>query len=138
MLSGSGWSEIRDLTMASGDSTASTPESKDSDCILAIALQESEERFQLIFDHSAAGIAITHMSGRFLRANKAYCDLVEYSEDELKQITAADITHPQDRQATEAWFNQKSAGKHETLALEKRYVRKDGEIIWVEVNAVCE
>jgi PAS domain S-box-containing protein len=111
-------------------------EGERSEHALQVALQESEERFQLIFDHSAAGMAITDTSGRFLRANKAYCGLVGYAEDELQLITVLHLTHPEDRQASEAWFSQKPTGLRQTLELEKRYVRKDGEIIWVQVNAV--
>lgn len=96
------------------------------------ALTESEERFGILFQNAAIGIAITDASGRFLNTNPAYCAMTGYSEDELRQKTFQELTYPGDlpdnRQILENALNESANFK-----VEKRYVRKDGGVVWVEL-----
>src|SRR6266436_2991473 len=99
------------------------------------ALRESEERFRGTFENAAVGIAHLDAAGRFLRVNKKFCALVGYPREELLQRMYQDITHPDDLaasiDATTALFRGESAN----LGLEKRFVRKDGSLVWAEVFA---
>ena len=73
-------------------------------------------------------------SGHFIRANKAYCDMVGYSEAELACMTTRDLDHSEERDADWSKFRAMLVGATTTYATEKRYVRKDDRIIWVSVT----
>ena len=99
-------------------------------------LQESEQQFRTVFELAAvAHVILDPLTKRFLRVNARFCALTGYSADELLQRTFADITHPDDRAAGFAQFAQLWSGKVNELTTEKRYVRKDGEIVWAQVTA---
>jgi PAS domain S-box-containing protein len=97
------------------------------------ALRESEERFRGTFENAAVGIVHVDATGRFLRVNETFCAIVGYSREELLERTYQDITHPDDLaasiEATTALFR----GDSPHFGLEKRFVRKDGAIVWVQV-----
>jgi len=100
------------------------------------ALRESEARFRTAFD--AAPIAIFLVSlpeGRWLQVNSSLCELTGYSADELLEKTFADITHPDDVEPDLALTRKLVAGELTSYTLEKRYLRKDGEIVWVLLHA---
>lgn len=100
------------------------------------ALRESEAAFRLMFYDSAVGkIEIELETGRFLRANAAMCRLVGYSESELLNMTVFDITHPDDRDHDRASLRNLDALTLPVFDREKRYVRKDGRIVWARVTA---
>src|SRR5262249_38354194 len=97
------------------------------------ALRESEERFRGTFENAAAGIAHTHPTGRLLRVNEKFCAIVGYSRDELLQKTFQDITHPDDLVASLDSLAALMQGESAVLRHEKRYARKDGSPVWVEL-----
>jgi PAS domain S-box-containing protein len=97
------------------------------------ALRESEERFRGTFENAAVGIAHTHPSGRLLRVNETFCGIVGHSRDELLQKTFQDITHPDDLDASVASLAALLRGESPAQEHEKRYVRKDGSTVWVEL-----
>ena len=97
------------------------------------ALRESEERFRGTFENAAVGIAHTHPTGRFLRVNAKFCAIVGYPREELLQKTFQDITHPDDLAASVASLVALVRGESPALAHEKRYLRKDGSHVWVEL-----
>ncbi|HEV3256741.1 MAG TPA: response regulator, partial [Gemmataceae bacterium] len=97
------------------------------------ALRESEERFRGTFENAAVGIFHSDAAGRFLRVNEKFCALVGYPRDELLQKTFRDMTHPDDRAAGIESFAALMRGELASYALEKRYVRKDGSPVWVEL-----
>lgn len=97
-------------------------------------LRESEERFRATFEQAAVGVAHVAADGRWLRVNRKLCGIVGYSEEELLARTFQDITHPDDRDADRDFVRRVLAGDMDTYALEKRYVRKDGSTIWVELT----
>jgi PAS domain S-box-containing protein len=100
------------------------------------ALKESEEQFRLVFEKSAAGIVIGDTSGRIIRANQRYCELVGFSQDELQGRTTMEITHPADREANRAYLEEAKTGRTSIFELEKRYVRPDGRVVWGSISAV--
>jgi PAS domain S-box-containing protein len=99
------------------------------------ALRESEERFRGTFENAAVGIAHTDGTGRFLRVNEKFCAIVGYSREELLQKTYQSITHPDDVAASVESTTALIRGKAPGFGLEKRYVRKDGSVVWAELFA---
>jgi PAS domain S-box-containing protein len=97
-------------------------------------LRRSEEELRSLFDLSAIGMAQVSSDGRYLRINRKYCQMLGYSEQELLYLTIYDVTHPDDREASAVKVNSSFAGEPEEYSMEKRYIRKDGEIIWALVN----
>lgn len=97
-------------------------------------LTESEERFRSTFEQAAIGIAHIAWDGRWLRANKKLCEIIGYSADELTQRTLQDITHPEDFDANQQLFRRLQAGEFKTYTTEKRYVKKDGTAVWVNLT----
>lgn len=95
---------------------------------------ESEERFRTVFSLAAVGIAMATVKGEILQANPAYCSITGYTQEELLKLTFADITHPDERQDNykiiRKLLDDGTSGKIE----EKRYVKKDGEIVWAQVT----
>jgi len=98
------------------------------------ALRESEERWRAVFDNSAAGIALANPSGRFLAGNLAYQKMLGYSEKELRELSFLDITHEDYRDANSELTTELLEGKRQYFEMEKRYRRKDGNLIWVRVH----
>ncbi len=95
------------------------------------ALKESEERFRNAFELSPIGIALVGLDGRWLEVNHALCEIVGYTQAELRELTFQDITHPDDLEADLALAQRLYAGDIPSYQMEKRYIRKDGETIWV-------
>jgi PAS domain S-box-containing protein len=101
------------------------------------ALQRSEGEFRAIFDLAAGGVALADLEGRLTRANRKYCEMLGYTEAELFGKTVMELTHPADRGANQANFQRVLEGEAEDFIMEKRYLRKDGSILWVEVAVSC-
>jgi PAS domain S-box-containing protein len=97
-------------------------------------LRESEERFRALFATAAIGIAVAANEGAYLEANAAYCRLVGYSEDELRALDFAALTHPDDLALNVKLRRDLLAGERDSFLLEKRYVRKGGDIVWVRTT----
>jgi PAS domain S-box-containing protein len=99
------------------------------------ALRESEARFRTIFEMAGAGIALATPEGKFLHVNPFLCRLLGYSDDELKKLTVSDITHPDDLEETRLAVSKTMDRHHDSIALEKRYVRKNGNTVWAHTMA---
>ncbi|MGE5570080.1 MAG: PAS domain S-box protein [Rhodospirillales bacterium] len=99
------------------------------------ALKENEERFRLIFEEGplAAGIVGTDL--RFRQVNRAFCEMLDYSREELEGKRTSDITHPDDIERTLELAHLLSEGRIPRYELEKRYLAKSGECIWVRLTA---
>ena len=93
--------------------------------------KDAEERFRATFEQAAVGIAHTDPDGRFLQVNQKLCDMLGYTRDELLAMTAVDVTHPDDRGVDAVRRERLIAGEFETYSVERRCVRKDGAVIWV-------
>jgi PAS domain S-box-containing protein len=98
------------------------------------ALRESEERFRTAFQTSAIGMALVGLDGRWLKVNDALCQIIGYPEAELLQKTFQDVTHPADLQADLELLGQLLAGEIGNYQMEKRYLHKDGRVVWVRLS----
>ncbi len=101
------------------------------------SLRESEARFRATFENAAVGIALVGLDGSWLRVNDQLCAITGYSAEELLTKTFQEITHPDDLDADLAMYCKVLAGETENYSLEKRYIRSNGEIIWVELTVGC-
>ncbi|NPV87192.1 MAG: PAS domain S-box protein [Anaerolineae bacterium] len=96
------------------------------------ALRRGEERFRAVFDQSLAGVADAH--GRLVEVSPLYCELLGYSAEELAEMTFQQITHPDDLQADMDMLQRMQRGEIDSYILEKRYLRKDGQPVWVNMH----
>jgi PAS domain S-box-containing protein len=94
------------------------------------ALQESESRFRTIFEQAAVGMAQSSLDGRFIRLNQRFCEIMGYSRQELLRLTYRELTHPDDLARDEPHVAQLLRGELSRYAVEKRYLRKDGGVVW--------
>jgi PAS domain S-box-containing protein len=94
------------------------------------SLLESERLFRDTFDLSGAAIVYMAPGGRFLSANRRYCEMVGYGREELLGMTFLEITHPEDRPADKDAYRRLAAGEVAAVSNEKRYLRKDGSVLW--------
>lgn len=104
--------------------------------VAELALRSSQERFHNAFAHAATGMVMVSPAGRFVEANEAFCGITRYSPQELLETDFVQITHPDDREVTIASFQRLLAGEVPHYRLEKRYLRRDGGIVWVR-NSVA-
>ncbi|MCC5643835.1 PAS domain S-box protein [Nostoc sp. CHAB 5824] len=100
-----------------------------------VALRESEERFRAMFNQAAVGITLIALDGQFIQVNPALCEITGYSHEELIQMNFQEITHPDDLEVD--WENARRVLAKEIsgYSLEKRYIRKDGSIVWVNLTS---
>ncbi len=94
------------------------------------ALRESEERYRATFDQAAVGICQIRFDGRFEKVNPRLCEMFGYSRAELLELKFSDITHPEDLARSVQLVGELSKQKRNSFAIDKRYVRKDGRMIW--------
>jgi PAS domain S-box-containing protein len=94
------------------------------------ALRESEERLRALFDHAAAGMALVDTNGRVLATNQANCLFLGYTEEEIVGMHFADFVHPEDQDADAALYESLLKGQRDSYVMDKRYVRRHGEIVW--------
>lgn len=99
------------------------------------ALLKSEADYRSIFETSPAGILNISKEGKFLRCNRAFEEFVGYTEAELKERHFADITHPEDKEISLNQMKDLVNGSSPHINFEKRYVKKNGQILWGHVSA---
>jgi PAS domain S-box-containing protein len=98
---------------------------------------ESERRFRLLFEQAPFGIAIIDSTtGQFCAINSRYCAITGYTESELLELTFQQITHPDDLQPGVEQLPRLRDRTRQTYRVEKRYLRKDGSVVWVKLTAV--
>lgn len=97
-------------------------------------LRESEERFRLTFDEAPIGMALVALDGRFARVNRALCEIVGYSVEELTGLTFQAITHPEDLETDLALAGRLARGEIPRYQLAKRYLRKDGTTVHIMLS----
>jgi len=98
-------------------------------------LHESEERFRHAFEYSAVGMALLEPDGTWMAVNKAVCDIVGYTEEELKKLRFQDITHPDDLAPDLANVARLIRGEVTHYQMEKRYLHKAGHVVWILLTA---
>jgi diguanylate cyclase (GGDEF)-like protein/PAS domain S-box-containing protein len=105
---------------------------------LVTQTSEKDRQLKLFYDQPFIGMAISSPSSKaWLYANDHLCDMLGYTRDELLQTTWADLTHPDDLEDNIKQFERMMAGEIDDYTLEKRFVRKDGTPITVNLNVKC-
>jgi PAS domain S-box-containing protein len=99
------------------------------------ALRENEERFRKVFEEGPLGMALVRPDYRFARVNKALCTMLGYTEDELTSLKFTDITHPEDVQLGVELMEKMRRGEIPIFEIEKRYVKKNGEVLQGRLTA---
>ncbi len=97
-------------------------------------IKTSEERFRVAFDYAAFPMCIADTGGAFVRVNKAYCELLGYSEEEILSMDYTQITHKDDLAEEYLLFEAILKGRSEGYTMEKRYVSKSGDIVWISLG----
>ncbi len=95
-----------------------------------------ESMFEGLFENSAMAVAVLTVGGRFLRANPALCRVLGYTEQELQQKTHLDVIHIEDLEAAAVARAQVISGKAKPRIIERRYLNKDGSVVWAQVTGV--
>ncbi|MDX2230115.1 MAG: PAS domain S-box protein [Leptolyngbyaceae cyanobacterium bins.349] len=99
------------------------------------ALRHSEELFRTTFEQAAVGISFSTLSGRLTHFNPQWCEIVGYDEEELRELTTQDITHPGDAVVELNLTERLCTGELASFSLEKRYIRPDRSTVWVHLTA---
>jgi PAS domain S-box-containing protein len=97
-------------------------------------LQQSEARFQAIFENTAIGIGIMGLDRRIIDANPALCQMYGMSLEELVGQTPVVVTHPDDFSRTTVEFQEFISGERDYYQSERRYIRKNGEVFWAYIT----
>jgi PAS domain S-box-containing protein len=100
-----------------------------------VALLESEEKFRHIFETAPIGIALLDAEGFLVESNRAFQAILGYDAAELSRMTVHAITHPDDRPVAGRLFEELWSGQREGYQVEKRFVSKAGDVIWVQMIA---
>ncbi|MBF0520513.1 MAG: PAS domain S-box protein [Nitrospirae bacterium] len=100
-----------------------------------LALRESEERFRRIFEDSPIGIAVMDSNDYFIKVNNTLCQMLGYTEDEFKTLTYHELTHKAHLNEHKELVSKLKNALIPTYKMEKQYVRKNGDVIWVNVIA---
>jgi PAS domain S-box-containing protein len=110
------------------------------------ALRASEQRWRTMFENTAMGIALVDMLGHPLQSNPALQRMLDYTADELHRMSFVTFTHPEDAAKDWALVREVFAGQRDHYQIEKRYLRKDGQVLWGnltvsairDVNGSCQ
>jgi PAS domain S-box-containing protein len=94
----------------------------------------SNQQLKDTFEHSATGMAHSHLDGRWIRVNQTYCDLVGYTHDEVLRMHFRDFTHPDDLGIDMELLERTLSGEITHYSFEKRYIHKQGHTVWVHLT----
>jgi len=98
------------------------------------ALKENEQNLKATFEQAAVGIVHVSIEGRYLRFNQRFSDILAYSPQELQGKSMSDVTFPDDLHSEMAIQNRLVSGEIDQYTFEKRYIRKDGHLTWVNLT----
>ncbi|MDR3479334.1 MAG: PAS domain S-box protein [Burkholderiaceae bacterium] len=101
-------------------------------------LKESQSRLSNILDHAPIGMAIANLDGRLIQVNSALCSMLGYEKDELEKMRVLEITHRDDAARSLANVKRLLDGEVDYYRSEKRYLRKDGQIVWALLASSIE
>jgi len=99
------------------------------------ALRKSEERLRAMYEQASVGVALIGMDGRWQAVNERLCQILGYSRNELLNMRCQDVTHPEDTNDPACIIDQARTEPNAKCTCEKRYIRKDGNVVWVNVSA---
>jgi two-component system, cell cycle sensor histidine kinase and response regulator CckA len=99
------------------------------------SLRESEERFRKVFEVGPLAMVISGLDNRFMDANQAFCTMLGYTKEELAKLTFHQITHPEDEERDMSLAKEVLEGRLPNFRIEKRYIRKDGKVVWADLAA---
>ena len=94
------------------------------------ALRETEQRLRIVFNESPMGIALVGADGRPFLTNAALQNMLGYTGEELRRMAFREFTHPEDCAKDLALYRQLVQGAIKHYQMEKRYIRKDGNVVW--------
>jgi PAS domain S-box-containing protein len=97
------------------------------------ALRENEEKFRNVFENSPVGKSMTSTDGT-IKVNKAFCNMLGYTEEELSNMAWQDITYQDDIENDQKNLDSVISGERTTSRWEKRYIHKNGNIVWVDAS----
>jgi diguanylate cyclase (GGDEF)-like protein/PAS domain S-box-containing protein len=98
---------------------------------VAASLADSEARYRATFEQAAIGMCHASLDRRHIAVNRTYCRVLGYDRDELIGMPVSAVIHPEDRGDESHYRDRLISGEIENHSAEKRYVRKDGRVIWV-------
>ncbi len=101
-------------------------------------LKESESRFRNTLENAPIGMVIVALDGRFIQVNHALCVMLGYEKEALEKLTFSELTHPEDKTRSLSSVQQLLDGKINSYRSEKRYLRKDGEVVWAQLAVSIE
>jgi PAS domain S-box-containing protein len=99
------------------------------------ALSESEALFRTSFENATVGICLVGIDGRFLNVNRKLCEIFRYTNVELGRMQFNDITYSEDKDIGATFVKRALAGEIDNTDFEKRYLNKNGQIIWAHVSS---
>jgi len=99
------------------------------------SLRESEERFRSLFESAPIGLALHDACGHYISTNRAYQEMLGYSNDQLQQFGVKGITLPEDVTEGQRLFNELREGRRNYYRREKRYINSDGKVVWADSSA---
>ncbi|MGP8487678.1 ATP-binding protein [Paraburkholderia fungorum] len=98
------------------------------------AMRAGELRWRTVFENAPVGILVLRAHDRYLMANPAFQQMVGYSDRELSERRALDITHPEDRLLTQTHIDELASGRRDRVRFQKRYLHRDGRVIWTDMS----
>lgn len=102
------------------------------------ALEETKLEFQNYFEQGTVGLSVTDTQKRYIEVNRKTCEMLGYSRQELLDMTWEQVTYPEDVQLNVDSFNAVLRGEIDTYQMNKRFVRKDGQLLYVTLYVVCQ
>src|SRR6056297_3297634 len=103
---------------------------------IAFRLWESEDKFRKAFEYTSVGMVLTAPSGELLRVNEAFASMLGYSPTEIFSVNFTKLTHPEDVEMSVDQMKLMLDGKTDSRQFIKRYIRKNGAVVWADVNSM--
>jgi PAS domain S-box-containing protein len=100
-------------------------------------LRQSEEQFRRVFDEAPIGMSLADLDNRYIKLNRAFYDMLGYTESELMALTFEDITYPADLELEIPFLAHLLTGEIDSFDIEKRYLKKNQDIVWVNLTVIA-
>src|SRR5215467_14128737 len=104
---------------------------KSSEAESVLRPSQTEEFYCKIYQQASMGIAVSEWQGLFHECNPAFCDLLGYTEEELRAMDFVSLIHPEDLEANLVFVRRLQAGEISSFEIENRYLHKNGDPVWV-------